>query len=611
MQKEIAVLLSHVEKPARYAGGEYGAVIKDLEAVKTRFAFCFPDVYEVGMSHLGMRILYGLLNSLESVWCERVFSPWIDMEERMRKAKLPLYALESCSPLSDFDIIGFTLQYELSYSTVLNMLDLGGVPLFAKDRPGLKNLVIAGGPCTMNCEPLADFIDLAVIGEAEEVLPQLVALYERCRHASASKTEFLTLAAGLQGVYVPSFYDVSYHADGRVAAIVPNCDAAPARVKKCIIADLDSVYFPETAVVPSMEIVHNRTMLEVFRGCIRGCRFCAAGYTTRPVRRKSPETLIRQGKALAAHSGLSEIALSSLSTSDYPELSSLCDGLIEYCEEKRISLSLPSLRADNFSVELMEKVQKVRKSGLTFAPEAGSQRLRDAINKNIREEDLLQACALAFSGGWNGVKLYFMLGLPSENTADVEEIAVLARKVFRVWQNHSKNKARGCKITVSTSSFVPKPHTPFQWAAQDTPEMLSSKIAILKEQFRGKHIQYRWHEPQTSLLEAIFARGDRRLGAVIFAAWKAGCRLDGWDDCCRFDLWTLAMAEVGLSPEFYTSRERTEDEVFPWDVIDCGVSKDFLLSQYNRTFEGVLTPDCREGCANCGVLESFGGFCHA
>jgi len=593
-------ILPSVQKPARYTGGEFNEIQKDLKNVRVRIAYCFPDTYEIGMSNVGMRILYGVMNQMDGVWCERVFAPWGDMEAAMRQHGLPLWALESQDRVKDFDMIAFTIGYEMSYSNILNMLDLAGMPLHSKDRHDLKNIVFAGGVCAFNPEPLADFIDFFSLGEGEDITVEIVSLYDRAKAKGWTKEAFLMEVSKIPGVYVPSFYRHEYNADGTLSAIVP-LNGAPEKVTKRIIEDLDHAYWPTKMIVPSTEIVHDRANLEVFRGCIRGCRFCQAGFSCRPVRKKSPDVLFRQAVETLEDSGNNEITLSSLSTSDYRGLKELTDAMIPYCAEHKVNLSVPSLRADNFSQELMEKLQTVRKSGLTFAPEAGTQRLRDVINKNLTEDEILTTCRNAFSGGWNNVKLYFMLGLPTETDEDVLGIAELVYKVIQTWKEHAVNKKRGLRVHVATAYFVPKPHTPFQWEQQITPEEYLRRCRLLKSHFYSKSITYDYHGPDLSRLEAVFARGDRRLGPVIEAAVKNGARLDGWDEYFNYSNWFDAFASCGIDTNFYTVRGYGEDEILPWDTIDVGVTKKFLLRERNRAYEGVITPDCREGCAGCGA----------
>ena len=593
-------ILPTVQKPARYTGGEWGEVKKNLSDIRVRVAFCFPDTYEIGMSNVGMRILYGVMNEMEGVWCERVFAPWADMEQAMRQHGLPLWALESQDPVKEFDMIAFTIGYEMAYSNILNMLNLAGVPLHAKDRTGLKNMVFAGGVCAFNPEPLADFVDFFSLGEGEESTVEIVSLYDRAKAENWSKEAFLREVAKIPGVYVPSFYRHEYNADGTLAAIVP-LEGAPKIVTKRIVEDLDNAYFPTNMIVPSTEIVHDRANLEVFRGCIRGCRFCQAGFSCRPVRKKSPEVLYRQAVQTLEHAGCNEITISSLSTSDYRGLKELTDALIPYCADSKINLSVPSLRADNFSRELMEKLQAVRKTGLTFAPEAGTQRLRDVINKNLTEEEILNTCTQAFSGGWNSVKLYFMLGLPTETDEDVLGIAELVYKIIQAWKENAVNKKRGLRVHVATAYFVPKPHTPFQWEQQITPQEYLRRCRLLKSHFYSKSIVYDYHSPDLSRLEAVFARGDRRLGPVLERAVASGARLDGWDEYFNYSKWFDAFQACGVEESFYTTRGFGEEEILPWDTIDVGVSKKFLLRERQRAYDGAVTPDCRHGCAGCGA----------
>ena len=593
-------ILPTVQKPARYTGGEFNEIRKDPASVRVNIAFCFPDTYEIGMSNLGMRILYGVMNRMEGVWCQRVFAPWGDMEQAQRDHNLPLWALESRWPVKDFDMIAFTIGYEMCYTNILNMLALSGVPLRSADRTGLKNIVFAGGVCAFNPEPLAPFIDFFSLGEGEDITVEIVSLYDRAKAEGWTKEAFLLEVSKIPGVYVPSFYEHRYNEDGTLSAIVP-LNGAPKTVTKRIVEDLDSAYWPTKTIVPSTEIVHDRANLEVFRGCIRGCRFCQAGFSCRPVRKKSPEVLYRQAIETMENSGHNEITLSSLSTSDYRGLKELTDELIPYCHSNNINLSVPSLRADNFSRELMEKLQTVRKSGLTFAPEAGTQRLRDVINKNLTEEEILTTCANAFAGGWNNVKLYFMLGLPTETDEDVLGIAELVYKIIQTWKAEATNKKRGLRVHVATAFFVPKPHTPFQWEQQITAEEYLRRCKLLKSHFYSKSIEYDYHAPDLSRLEAVMARGDRRLAPVIEEAVKRGARLDGWDEYFRYDIWLDAFKTCGVDMDFYTTRGYGEDEVLPWDTIDVGVTKKFLQRERKQAYAETVTPDCREGCAGCGA----------
>ena len=593
-------ILPTVQKPARYTGGEYNEIKKDPSQVRVRVAFCFPDTYEIGMSNVGMRILYGVMNEMDGVWCERVFAPWGDMEEAIRQHYLPLWALESQDPVRDFDMIAFTIGYEMCYTNILNMLNLAGVPLRAKDRHGLKNMVFAGGVCAFNPEPLADYVDFFSLGEGEESTPEIVALYDRAKAEGWSKDAFLLQVSKIPGVYVPSFYTPAYNDDGTLSGIVAVNDA-PAVITKRIVEDLDTAYYPTKMIVPSTEIVHDRANLEVFRGCIRGCRFCQAGFSCRPVRKKSADVLYRQAVETLVDSGHNEITLSSLSTSDYRQLKELTDEMIPYCADNRISLSVPSLRADNFSRELMQKLQTLRKSGLTFAPEAGTQRLRDVINKNLTEDEILSSCSNAFAGGWNNVKLYFMLGLPTETDEDVLGIAELVYKIIQAWKANASNKKRGLRVHVATAFFVPKPHTPFQWEQQITPEEYLRRCKLLKSHFYSKSIEYNYHAPDLSRLESVFARGDRRVGPVIEEAARRGARLDGWDEYFDYKIWEDAFAACGVDPEFYTTRGYGEDELLPWDMFDVGVTKRFLLRERKRAYSEQVTPDCRHGCSGCGA----------
>ena len=606
MDKRLKRILPKVQKPSRYTGGEYNQIIKEKEAVDLRVAFCFPDTYEIGMSNLGMSILYHTMNSLDFVWCERVFAPWGDMYEEMKKARMPLYALESGDPVSEFDAIAFSIGYEMAYTTVLDMLDMSGIPLRSEERDGLLPIVLGGGSACVNAEPMAPFIDLFLIGEGEEMDNDVLTLLHKAKLEGWSKKEFLVQAARIQGVYVPSLYDVEYNEDGTVYSYVPK-DGAPERVLKRIVEDLDEAPYPTDPIVPSTEVVHDRVSLELFRGCVRGCRFCQAGYIYRPIRSKRADTLIRQGIEAVQKTGHEEISLLSLSTSDYRQLSGLCDGLLDYCESRSVGLALPSLRADNFSVEIMEKIQKVRKSGLTFAVEGGSQRLRDAINKNVTEEDVLNTCALAFSGGWNTVKLYYMLGLPTETDEDIIGIAEMSEKILHCWRVNAKNKNRGVRITVSTSCFIPKPHSPFQWEEQISQEEYLRRVNLLRSSIKAKNVVYNWHDAETSVIEAALSRGDRRMADVIETVFRNGGRLDAWTDYFRYDRWNEAFRSCGLDRDFYASRARDVDEVLPWDVIDVGVRKSLLLREKERAYRSELSPDCRRSCSACGAATLLKG----
>ena len=607
--KKLEKLLLTVQKPGRYAGGELNSVIKNKDDVDVRFAFCFPDTYEIGMSHLGMKILYSQFNERDDIWCERVFNPWIDFQDVMRKNDIPLFALESRDPIKDFDIIGFTLQYELSYTNVLNMLDLAGVPLRSSERKSLSPLVVAGGPCVCNAEPIADFIDLFFLGEGEEVDLELIDLYKKYKKQGGDKQSFLKEAAKIEGVYVPSLYDIEYNEDGTIKAVVPKCDV-PKTINKRIIKDMDSVHYPEKLVVPTIEIVHDRAVQEIYRGCIRGCRFCQAGFIYRPVREKNTDTIMKQARALCEYSGYDEISLSSLSTSDYTDIQNLLSRMIDWSEDAKVSISLPSLRIDNFSKELLEKIQFIRKSGLTFAPEAGTQRLRDVINKNITEEEILRTCLTAFEGGYTSVKLYFMIGLPTETDDDIRGIAELAQKIVDSFY-HMPNKPKGksVNVSVSVSTFVPKPFTPFQFEPQITVDEIRRRHDLLRNSITTKKVSLSYHDSSTSFLEGVIARGDRRLCDVIETAYKKGCVFDGWNECFDLDKWLEAFRECGIDTAFYANRKREFSEINPWDHFNYGVTKSFLIKENERAYNAATTPNCRIKCAGCGATCYGEGVC--
>lgn len=609
MDKRLERILPKVQKPARYTGGEYNQITKNKDEVELRLAFCFPDTYEIGMSNLGMGILYSTMNELPYVWCERVYAPWGDMYEQLKQNGVALYALESGDPISEHDVLAFSIGYEMAYSTVLDMMDMAGIPIHSADREDLLPLVIAGGTAALNPEPMADFIDIFLLGEGEEMNNELLALLRTAKAEGWPKQAFLEKASQIGGVYVPSFYKPVYNDDFTINHFDVH-PGAPEKVTKRIIADMNSVHFPLSPIVPSTEVVHDRVNLELFRGCVRGCRFCQAGHVYRPIRAKSPELLAEQGKALLKNTGCQDITLLSLSSSDYRCLSELCDELLGYCEPRSIGLSLPSLRADNFSMDIMHRIQKTRKSGLTFAPEAGSQRLRDAINKNVTEEDLLHTCRLAFEGGWNTIKLYFMLGLPTETDEDILGIAELANQVLHTWRLYAKNKNRGVRITVSTSCFVPKPHSPFQWEQQVTMEEYIRKVHLLRDNIKAKNVVYNWHDPQTSYIEATLSRGDRRIGNVIENVWRAGGRLEAWSDYFSFDRWMKAFDDAGVDPTFYAHRLRDKDEVMPWDNVDVGVRRAHLWHEREQAYKSELSPDCRKQCSACGAAKLLkGGKC--
>lgn len=611
MKKNVEKILQYVQKPARYVGGELNSVQKNLENVSLRYAFCFPDLYEIGMSHLGMKILYSLVNDKEDYWCERVFAPDTDMEEQMRKNNVPLFALESGDYIKDFDIIGFTLMYELSYTNVLNMLDLAGIPLKSSDRTDLTPIICCGGPCACNPEPITDFVDIVFLGDGEESTIELLDLLKECKHNGSSKQDFLLKAKNINGVYVPSFYEDSYNDDGTLKELKP-LFGAPAKVKKSVVADMNKCFYPKEFVVPFISIVHDRAVEEIFRGCIRGCRFCQAGFIYRPIREKSVETINAQAKALIESTGYDELSLCSLSTSDHSRVNEMLSSLIDWTVKDKINLSLPSLRVDNFSDELVDKLNKVRKSGLTFAPEAGTQRLRDVINKNVSEQEVIRTCTKAFDNGWTSVKLYFMMGLPTETMEDIEGIANLGMQVIHAFYNNpNRQKGSGVQVSISCASFIPKPFTPFQWEPEDSMESLKAKQAHLLESIPTKKIKVSYHQTPTSLLEGVLARGDRRLGAVLLDAWKLGCKFDSWDDKFNFDAWMAAFEKNGIDPFFYTKRKRPFEELLPWDHLDYGVSRKFLENENKKAHENKTTPHCRIKCAGCGANMINGGHCDA
>lgn len=604
-------ILLQVEKPARYVGNEINMVKKNPKDVDVRFAFCFPDVYEVGMSYLGMQILYYFLNRRDDTYCERVYAPWTDMEELMRQNNIPLFALESQEAINKFDIVAFTLQYEMSYTNIINMLDLAGIPIWSKDRKENNPIICAGGSCAYNPEPLADIIDFFYIGEGEVLYDDIIQLYKTNREAGGSREDFLEKLLDFDGIYVPKFYDVKYKDSGEIESFKPNNPKAKSVIKKVIVSDLDKSFYPEKLLVPLIEIVHDRVILETFRGCIRGCRFCQAGMIYRPVREKSVDTLLEQAKTLVKASGHEEISLLSLSTNDYTCFETLADNLLNEFASKGINLSLPSLRIDAFSLELMSKIQSVRKSSVTFAPEAGTQRLRDVINKNLSEEEILNGCKLLFDGGWNRVKLYFMMGLPTETEEDLKAIGQLADKIVnKYFEIPKEERKKPVTVVLSTSCFVPKPFTPFQWAAQDTADMFIQKQKVVKGSITRKQVQYNYHHANLSSLEGVMARGDRRIGKVIYQAWKNGCKFDAWNDLFSYQKWLEAFDITGINPTFYANRQRDLDEILPWDHISIGVTKEFLVREYQKALNAVVTPNCRQQCSGCGAKNFGAGVCY-
>lgn len=604
-------LLPRVEKPGRYIGTEWNSIHKDPGQVDIRFAFCFPDVYEVGMSHLGMKILYHLLNDQQDVFCERVFAPWPDMEEEMRKSDIKLFGLESRDYIDSFDFVGFTLQYEMSYTNIVNMLDLAGIPIRSGERNESHPFIVAGGPCAYNPEPLYDIVDFFMLGEGEEQLLEAMEVHRKWKKAKGTREEFLREVAGIRGVYVPKLYNVDYNEDSTIKAIEPASEDMPKKVRKRVVKSLKGSYFPDKIIVPFIDIVHDRIMLEIFRGCTRGCRFCQAGMIYRPVREREVEELLEIADKLIRSTGYEEISLSSLSTSDFSKLYELVEKLVSKYQSSKIGLSLPSLRIDSFSLKLVQEVQKVRKSGLTFAPEAGTQRMRDVINKGVDETDLINSVGAAFETGYSNVKLYFMIGLPTETMEDIQGIADLTFNVVdRYYQVPKEKRGKGLNVTASASSFVPKPFTPFQWEPQDSIDTLIEKQRYLQKAIKKKQITFNWHEPYVSYMEAVFARGDRRLCDVLIKAWELGCKFDGWDQYFKFDAWMQAFKETGVDPDFYATRRRELTEILPWDHIDVGVTKKYLRSEYKKSLKAELTRDCRVACTGCGInLLQEGGVC--
>ena len=610
LKEKIEKYLMDVQKPSRYIGGEVGSIVKDKNSVDVSFAFCFPDTYDIGMSHIGMKILYSLKNARENFRCERCYAPDVDFEKIMRENDIPLYSLESLEPVRDFDFIGFTMQYELSYTNVLNMLDLAGIPIFAKDRTAeLTQIVVAGGPCVCNPEPLADFFDIFILGEGEEVNLELMDLFNEMKKQGASRLEFLRKAAKIEGIYVPQFYNFDYKEDGTIEKMTVS-ENAPEKITKRIIKDFDNVFYPENFVVPFTEIVHDRVSVEVLRGCIRGCRFCQAGFIYRPFREKSPDTIYKETKCLCENTGYDEVSLASLSTSDHSQIDEMLTKLIDYTAGERINLSLPSLRVDNFTEELLEKIKKVRKSGLTFAAEGGTQRLRDVINKNVTEEEIMSTCKIAFEGGYSSVKLYFMMGLPTETDEDIVGIAELAQRILDLYYSiENRPKGRSPQISVSCATFVPKPFTPFQFEPQDTREEVERKQKLLLDSVKSKKIKVSYHDADVSQLEAVLAKGDRRLCNVVYTAWKMGCKFDSWSEHFKFDVWLEAFEKCGVDPAYYANRRAEYDEILPWDHLDYMVSKEFFIRENKTAHNAVTTPHCRQKCSGCGVNKAVGREC--
>ena len=610
LKEKIEKYLMDVQKPSRYIGGEVGSIVKDKNSVDVSFAFCFPDTYDIGMSHIGMKILYSLKNARENFRCERCYAPDVDFEKIMRENDIPLYSLESLEPVRDFDFIGFTMQYELSYTNVLNMLDLAGIPIFAKDRTAeLTQIVVAGGPCVCNPEPLADFFDIFILGEGEEVNLELMDLFNEMKKQGASRFEFLRKAAQIEGIYVPQFYNFDYKEDGTIEKMTVS-ENAPEKITKRIIKDFDNVFYPENFVVPFTEIVHDRVSVEVLRGCIRGCRFCQAGFIYRPFREKSPDTIYKETKCLCENTGYDEVSLASLSTSDHSQIDEMLTKLIDYTAGERINLSLPSLRVDNFTEELLEKIKKVRKSGLTFAAEGGTQRLRDVINKNVTEEEIMSTCKIAFEGGYSSVKLYFMMGLPTETDEDIVGIAELAQRILDLYYSiENRPKGRSPQISVSCATFVPKPFTPFQFEPQDTREEIERKQKLLLDSVKSKKIKVSYHDADVSQLEAVLAKGDRRLCNVVYTAWKMGCKFDSWSEHFKFDVWLEAFEKCGVDPAYYANRRAEYDEILPWDHLDYMVSKEFFIRENKTAHNAVTTPHCRQKCSGCGVNKAVGREC--